>query len=111
MTADADNELKQFLEQIGVKIRCGGQVLEFERSRDTDDYPIEPKKKNEKNDDISASDFNGYTMITEPSCIIGSPLDSHIILNSGPGTGKTYTIIRRLIYILENLIHLVELVK
>jgi hypothetical protein len=43
-----------------------------------------------------------YKELATPDCIISAPLDSHIILNSGPGTGKTYTIIKRLIYILEN---------
>lgn len=43
-----------------------------------------------------------YIGIPEPGRIITAPLDTHIILNSGPGTGKTYTIIQRLIYILEN---------
>lgn len=43
-----------------------------------------------------------YREITAPDSIISAPIDSHIILNSDPGTGKTYTIIQRLIYILAN---------
>lgn len=34
--------------------------------------------------------------------IIETDLNSHILVNAGPGTGKTYTAIQRLLYILKN---------
>ncbi len=45
---------------------------------------------------------SGFIGIRDPECIICANADSHILLNSGPGTGKTYTIIQRILYMLEN---------
>ncbi|GHV54737.1 hypothetical protein FACS1894216_15360 [Synergistales bacterium] len=45
------------------------------------------------------SDEKGYTKIAEPTQIITAAIGSHILVNAGPGTGKTYTIIRRLEHI------------
>ena len=37
--------------------------------------------------------------LDDPRCIIESPLSSRILVNAGPGTGKTHTVIERLKYI------------
>ena len=104
---EEDNEdkksIQEFFETLGIIIKDDDVV--FERDRNTakteesdkeynppKEQPVEELKQSSKN----------YVEITESDCIISAPLDSHIILNSGPGTGKTYTIIQRLIYILAN---------
>lgn len=43
-----------------------------------------------------------YTQISDPESIIKSDFCSRILVNAGPGTGKTYTVIERLIYIINN---------
>ncbi|MEE1125321.1 MAG: AAA family ATPase [Acutalibacteraceae bacterium] len=53
--------------------------------------------------DISA-DKSEYTKITSAEAkreIIASAIDSHTLVNAGPGTGKTYTAIQRLLYVLN----------
>jgi hypothetical protein len=40
-----------------------------------------------------------YQKLGEPQGIVTAPVVSHILVNAGPGTGKTYTIIRRLEYL------------
>ncbi|WP_426348692.1 UvrD-helicase domain-containing protein [Alloiococcus sp. CFN-8] len=43
----------------------------------------------------------GYTRITTPSPIIEAEIEERIIVNAGPGTGKTYSVIQRLAYIIN----------
>ena len=43
-----------------------------------------------------------YTKIDDPSSIIMAPINSNILVNAAPGSGKTYTVIRRLEYIIRN---------
>lgn len=47
-------------------------------------------------------DISGYIEIEDPSIIIESDINSNILVNAGPGTGKTYTVIQRLLYIIKN---------
>ena len=44
---------------------------------------------------------NEFIPIYEPDSIIYADLDSRILVNAGPGTGKTHTVIERLEYIIE----------
>ncbi len=44
---------------------------------------------------------DGYTRITTPSPIIEAEIGERIIVNAGPGTGKTYSVIQRLAYIIN----------
>lgn len=99
---EEDDSLKEFWEKYGI-INNDNTTLEKEFDEAENEFnPIEYSAPKE----LSAVELQQtsrlYTEITEPECIISAPLDSHIILNSGPGTGKTYTIIQRLIYILKN---------
>lgn len=48
-----------------------------------------------------ARDGKFYEKISNPSRVINAPILSHIVINSAPGSGKTYTVIGRLIYIIE----------
>ena len=48
--------------------------------------------------------FNNFEFeeISEPTSIIKSDITSKILVNAGPGTGKTYTVIQRLLHIIQN---------
>lgn len=101
--AEEKKNLQEFFEALGIIIQ--DDVVVFERDRNiakTEENPKEytapAEQAVEKIKEISRQ----YIEITTPDCIVSAPLDSHIILNSGPGTGKTYTIIQRLIHILAN---------
>ena len=43
-----------------------------------------------------------FTKISEPSSIIEAPINSRILVNAAPGSGKTYTAIKRLEHIISN---------
>lgn len=100
---DDKDELKRFFDTIGIKISY--DTVEFRRDRNKSKVEEDPKeytKASEQNHKQVEKDSVKYEEITTPDPIISAPIDSHIILNSGPGTGKTYTIIERLIFILKN---------
>ena len=95
--------LQEFLKVLGIIIQ--NDTVVFERDRNTAKIEEAPKKytaSTEQAVEEIRKQSGQYVEITTPDCIISAPIDSHIILNSGPGTGKTYTIIQRLIYILAN---------
>lgn len=93
------DDLDDFLKQLGITF--DGENLQFERKHIIiEDTPEKVYVKKFKEPEITENISDKYEIIKETDCIINSPIDSHIILNSGPGTGKTYTIIQRLIYIL-----------
>lgn len=100
---EEDNSLKEFLEKHGIVIQDNTVTSAKDLNEAQDEFA--PKEYSAP-EEASAAEIQQtselYKEITEPDCIISAPLDSHIILNSGPGTGKTYTIIQRLIYILKN---------
>ena len=43
-----------------------------------------------------------YSKISDPTPLITCPLANRVLVNAGPGTGKTYAVIRRLAYLVEN---------
>ena len=43
-----------------------------------------------------------YKKLTSPDSIISADINSRILVNAGPGTGKTYTVIERLAYIINS---------
>ena len=95
--------LQEFFEKLGIIIQ--DDTVVFERDRNTakaEESPKEYTAPTEQAVEEIKEQSRQYTEITAPDTIVSAPLDSHIILNSGPGTGKTYTIIQRLIYILAN---------
>ena len=95
--------LQEFFEKLGIIIQ--EDTVVFERDRNTaktEESPKEYTAPTEQPVEEINEQSHQYTEITTPNCIVSAPLDSHIILNSGPGTGKTYTIIQRLIHILAN---------
>ncbi len=98
-------------EQIHVCIHQGTPFFQ----QDQLERELEQQQKNEvralteeQHREESRSDFTEsvqdyrYQKVMSPECIIHSDISSHILLNSGPGTGKTYTIIQRLLYLLKN---------
>lgn len=102
--AEEQKNLQAFFESLGILIQDDDTVV-FARDRNTAKAEENPKAyvaPAEQAAEVIRASGSRYTEITAPDCIITAPLDSHIILNSGPGTGKTYTIIQRLIYLLAN---------
>ena len=95
--------LQEFFKALGINIQ--DDTVVFERDRNTakaEESPKEYTAPTEQAVEEIKEQSSQYMEITTPDPIISAPLGSHIILNSGPGTGKTYTIIQRLIYILAN---------
>lgn len=45
---------------------------------------------------------DGYIKLDSPEIIIKADIDSQILVNAGPGTGKTHTVIERLAYIINS---------
>ncbi|HRR76625.1 MAG TPA: UvrD-helicase domain-containing protein [Ruminococcus sp.] len=101
--SDDKKSLQDFFKSIGIIIQ--DDTVLFERDRNTAIIE-ESSKEYAAPKELSVEEIREsskkYIEITDSDCIITAPLDSHIILNSGPGTGKTFTIIQRLIYILTN---------
>ncbi|MDE6729405.1 MAG: ATP-dependent helicase [Oscillospiraceae bacterium] len=105
-TEEEKENLQEFFNSLGIDIQ--GDIPVFKRDKHPAKVNVieeQPKKYTAPSEqlvpELNVSNRK-YVEITEPDCIIHAPLGSHIILNSGPGTGKTYTIIQRLIYILAN---------
>ncbi len=97
------NSLKEFLKELGVVIQDDAVVFERDKNiQIIEEAPKEYSASTEQSAEEIQEINKQYVEITVPDRIISAPLNSHIILNSGPGTGKTYTIIQRLIYILAN---------
>ena len=95
--------LQEFFEALGIILK--DDTVVFERDRNTakaEESTKEYAAPTEQAVEEIKEQSRRYVEITTPDCIVSAPLDSHIILNSGPGTGKTYTIIQRLIHILAN---------
>lgn len=100
------DDLQRFIASLGIEILGDTVIFNRDKNPDNSGIPEEPsvafaRASEPEADEIKAS-AAGYQEVTEPDRIIEAPLETHIILNSGPGTGKTYTIIRRLIYLLAN---------
>lgn len=101
--AEDKKSLQEFFKKLGIIIQ--DDVVVFERDRNTARVEENPKEyiaPTEQAVEEIKEISKQYIEITTPDCIVSAPLDSHIVLNSGPGTGKTFTIIQRLIYILTN---------
>ena len=100
-------DLRQFMEEI-IGIKVTEDIVEYahDRSPDEEEEPKTFKAPTEQSAEMAKSSESAtalrYEEISVPNPVIRAPIHSHIILNSGPGTGKTYTIIQRLIYILSN---------
>lgn len=104
---DEDQEdLKQFIKRIGVVFEENenGLIIDINRNNKNETPTEESDKEYEKPKEpvFQENQKSEYKQIENSDCIISAPINSHIMLNSGPGTGKTYTIIQRLIYILKN---------
>ena len=95
--------LQNFFEDHGIVIHDATIVVKKDKNlAEVEESPKEYAAPTEQTVEEIQKTSKHYTEITAPDCIISAPLQSHILLNSGPGTGKTYTIIQRLIYILAN---------
>ena len=101
--AEDKKSLQEFFKKLGITIQ--DDTVVFERNRNTaktEESPKEYTAPAEQTVEELKEQSRQSIEITTPDPIVSAPLDSHILLNSGPGTGKTYTIIQRLIYILAN---------
>ncbi|MBR5089765.1 MAG: UvrD-helicase domain-containing protein [Ruminiclostridium sp.] len=98
---ESDNELDGF-EWIGIEKNDDiDELFEDKSSCVTDD---------EENrifyEDVTENECNVYVEINSDEAIlkiIEDDIKSHIWVNAGPGTGKTYTAIQRLKYVLNNI--------
>lgn len=103
---EEQENLEKFIASLHIKIQEDTIIFERDKNSAKKNETEETVKAYAEPTEHSASEIqelnSQYIKITEPDSIIQSPLDSRIILNSGPGTGKTYTIIQRLIFILAN---------
>lgn len=63
--------------------------------------PLETTPKTSKDDIEKKKTSVAYVPINEPDEIISLDIHDRVIVNAGPGTGKTYTVIQRLLYILR----------
>lgn len=94
-----NNELKY--KYLGIDFNANHELLEGPKEIiGEEDYMNEILNEGSE----SQIDLNeiGYKKIDNPNCLITSNIDDKILVNAGPGTGKTYTVIKRLIYILKN---------
>ncbi len=100
---EKEESLEKLLERHGISIKDDTPVFKKDKNKEV---TVEPPEEHTAPAELPAEEIqqisNRYEKISTPDPIINAPLDSHIILNSGPGTGKTYTITQRLIHILEN---------
>ena len=86
------------LSNLGITVSPSGAM--YSKKREQEEYAGTYEKAAEP--EPTEKDRTGYIKIGEPAEIIHADLNTHFLLNSAPGTGKTYTIIQRIIYILEN---------
>lgn len=95
-----DDEVKpeRELSNLGITVSPSGAM--YSKKREQEEYAGAYEKAAEP--EPTEEDRTGYIKIGEPAEIIHADLNTHFLLNSAPGTGKTYTIIQRIIYILEN---------
>ena len=81
------------------------ELFEYEEQEDIENKEITEQFKEETNPDVSqeipASEIK-FSEIDNSQCIIEGDINSHILVNAGPGTGKTYTAIQRILYLLQN---------
>ena len=110
-TADAITLDAEETESLSLAYECFGldfstmkPFTEVFAARLTDDSAIETQPIEEAiiKDQSFFETCNEYTTIEAPTIIIESPITSKILVNAGPGTGKTYTAIRRLEYIVKH---------
>ena len=73
--------------------KTGEKVLEEKVSKE---------KSEESNDEKCADRQKEYVEISDPNLIITADINSKILVNAAPGSGKTYTAIKRLEYIIKN---------
>lgn len=68
--------------------------------------PITPKFEHDIKNELLLDNTielpHDYVKINDPSLIVQSTIDENILVNAGPGTGKTHTVIERLEYIAIN---------
>lgn len=76
----------------------------LKKSLDKSEYVSLPEDADEEIEEVSPifKHQEKFTKISNIECIVESSIDSKILVNAGPGTGKTFCAINRLIYILKN---------
>src|SRR5690606_17749119 len=63
---------------------------------------VSKEKSEESNDEKCADRQKEYVEISDPNLITTADINSKILVNAAPGSGKTYTAIKRLEYIIKN---------
>lgn len=83
-------------EWLGVVDQIFAQPDNVEENLETEDEPI-PQEFTET--PVISDD---YIKLVSPTMIIKADIDSQILVNAGPGTGKTHTVIERLAHIINS---------
>lgn len=84
MEEEKSSEEKKTLEEENPQTKGEDAIDDIISPQDDDSFPVK------------------YELLDGPDEIIKANIDDRIIVNAGPGTGKTYSVIKRLEYIINN---------
>lgn len=95
--------LEYYGEESSIEILDGLEKLTIAESEppeahEVEDEALEQLESTSSVDLYTVPDTINYRFISEPSSLIECAVDSRVLVNAGPGTGKTYTAIQRLAY-------------
>lgn len=90
-----DSVKNQDFEYLGVENGAIDNISIFEEK-------VTPEKDTHDNADSLIENTEDYIKTDDQNLIIESPINEKILVNASPGTGKTYTAIKRLEYIIKN---------
>lgn len=99
----SDNETPNY-EYLGLDFTVDdfGEILEQPAPAEIELSQSDKEDNNKSNEAADVLNFSEFKEISEPTSIIESDINSKILVNAGPGTGKTYTVIQRILYIIRN---------
>jgi len=78
-----------------------GTVMPIEHVFDEPEFEYEDEKVPVAFTEAPVINEGEYSALTDPSTIITADIEAHILVNAGPGTGKTFTVIERLAHIIR----------
>ncbi|MGH4050192.1 MAG: UvrD-helicase domain-containing protein [Clostridium sp.] len=79
-----------------------GEIIEPPTSTQTISSKIDSIYVNKTTEAEPAVETSKFDKVAESTIIIKADINSKILVNAGPGTGKTYTVIQRILYIIKN---------
>lgn len=97
-----DMEADKITESADLQYEWLGTVIPVERIFDESEVDIEEEQIPAEFVGTPIALAGEYIELTEPSAIITADIDSRVLVNAGPGTGKTHTVIERLAHIIRS---------